>query len=216
MRLLSVNVGGISQLDHNGRAVESGIVKTPVDGPVEVNRLGLEGDKQADKSVHGGQDKAVYVYSADDYPYWEEKLGDRKLPFGQFGENFTISEIDDKTVSIGDYFKIGPAIFQVTQPRVPCFKLGIHMNDPMFPSRFMASGRYGFYLRVVEEGSVRAGDPVELFEKASGSVSVWEIMQIMHHKQEASRDEIVKMMNLSGLSTDWRSEFEKKLTSLPL
>jgi len=122
--------------------------------------------------------------------------------------------MEDKTALIGDIYRVGRALLQVTQPRVPCFKLGIRMNDPMFPARFLKSGRYGFYLRVLEEGSIEAGDPIELIEKSPSAMSVWEIMQIMHTASKSNRNDIMKALAIQSLSADWRGEFEQKLSSL--
>ncbi len=214
MRLKSINISDIKELEFNGRTVKSGIDKRPIEGSLELLKKGLVGDKQADPSVHGGLDKAIYAYTAEHYDYWQEKLGLKKLPYGQFGENFTVESMGDREILIGDIYRVGGALLQVTQPRVPCFKLGIRMNDPMFPAKFMKSGRYGFYLRVLEEGSVKAGDSIELVEKSDSAMSVWEIMQIMHAGSNMNRNEIIKALAIEALSTDWRSEFEHKLSSL--
>ncbi len=214
MKLLSVNVGGVQNLEFNGRVVESGINKEKVDGKVEVLKQGLIGDKQADLSVHGGLDKAVYAYSVEHYEFWQNKLKVNALPFGQFGENFTVEGMDDREVMIGNSYRIGSVLLQVTQPRVPCFKLGIKMGDPTFPAKFMASGRYGFYFRLLEEGFVEAGDTIELVEKDSSGISVWKVMQIMYAGSHSNRDEIISALNLQALSADWRTGFEQKLAAL--
>jgi MOSC domain-containing protein YiiM len=214
MKLRSVNVSGIKELEFNGRTVKSGIDKKPVEGCIELLKKGLVGDKQADPSVHGGLDKAIYAYTAEHYDYWQEKLDLKALSYGQFGENFTVESMDDKQVLIGDIYRVGSALLQVTQPRVPCFKLGIRMNDPMFPAKFIKSGRYGFYLRVLEEGAVKTGDPIELVKKSDSEMSVWRIMQIMHAGSATNRNEVIKALAIQTLSADWRSEFEQKLSSL--
>jgi MOSC domain-containing protein YiiM len=214
MKLQAVNVGDIKELIFNGQSVKSGIDKKPVDGKIQLLKTGLIGDKQADPSVHGGLDKAIYAYTSEHYSYWENRLKINKLPYGHFGENFTVESMDDKAVLIGDIYEIGGALLQVTQPRVPCFKLGIRMNDPMFPAKFLKSGCYGFYLRVVEEGFVEAGDTIKLIEKGRSTLSVWEIMQVMHAGLNANCKEIMKALSIQSLSADWRSEFEKKLSSL--
>lgn len=215
MQLLSVNVGGLQELEFNGRIIESGINKKPLEGKLEVLKGGLAGDKQADFSVHGGLDKAIYTYSATHYEFWQNKLKVPEFPHGQFGENFTVEAMDDKEVMIGNSYRIGSALFQVTQPRVPCFKLGIKMNDPMFPAKFQASGRYGFYFRILEEGFVKVGDTVELVEEDSLGISVWEVMQIMHASSYTNRNKLIKVLNLQALSADWRSRFERKFAALP-
>lgn len=214
MKLRAVNVSDIKTLEFNGRKIKSGIDKKPVEGAVELLKEGLVGDKQADPSVHGGLDKAVYAYSIEHYLYWQERLGIEALPYGQFGENLTVESMDDRDILIGDIYRVGSALLQVTQPRVPCFKLGIRMDDPMFPSRFLKSGRYGFYLRVLEEGVVEAGCSIDLVEKSDSAMSVWEIMQIMHAGSETNRNEVIKALSIESLSADWRGEFEQKLSSL--
>lgn len=214
MKLRSINISEIKELEFNGRTVKSGIDKKPAEGAVELLKKGLIGDKQADPSVHGGLDKAVYAYTAEHYDYWQEKLSVKELPYGQFGENFTVESMDDQEVLIGDIYRVGSALLQVTQPRVPCFKLGIRMNDPMFPGKFLKSGRYGFYLRVLEEGTVEAGDSIELVEKSDSEMSVWEIMQIMHAGSATNSNDVIKALAIETLSADWRSEFEQKLSSL--
>ncbi len=214
MKLRTVNIGDIKELMFNGQSVKSGIDKQPVEGRVQLLKTGLTGDKQADPSVHGGLDKAVYAYTAEHYGYWEDRLKIDRLPNGHFGENFTVESMDDKAVLIGDIYEIEGTLLQVTQPRVPCFKLGIRMNDPMFPAKFLKSGRYGFYLRVIEEGFVEAGDTIKLVEKGRSTLSVWEIMQVMHAGLGSNRKDIMKALSIQSLSADWRSEFEQKLSSL--
>ena len=145
---------------HEGKTFTTGIFKRPVDGPVRLGRLHLEGDGQADPVNHGGVDKAAYLYSADDYDHWRRELGREDLPWGSLGENLCIRGISDETVRLGDVFRIGDSRVRVTQSRVPCFKLGIAMGSPAFVKRFARSRRTGFYVSVQEEGAVEAGDPV--------------------------------------------------------
>lgn len=158
-RVLSVNVGMPVTVPYRGQGVPTGIFKAPAEGPVLLRADGFEGDRQADLRVHGGPDKAAYVYSQSSYDWWMETLGHRLAP-GEFGENLTVTELDDEAVHVGDTFRVGGALAVVTMPRVPCFKLGIRMGDPRFIRRFAEANRRGFYLRVLEEGPVAAGDPI--------------------------------------------------------
>src|SRR3954447_2255553 len=160
MRLLSVNVGLPGEVSYRGRAVKTGIFKTPVEGRVMLRTLNLEGDGQADLDNHGGPYRAAYVYTYENYDHWRDTLGLDGLTYGNFGENFTVTGMPEDEVHIGDIFRVGGALVQVTQPRPPCFKLGIRLRKPTFPKAFLASGRIGFYLRVLQEGEVGAGDQI--------------------------------------------------------
>ncbi len=162
MELLSVNVAQPKEVKYKGRDVETGIFKEPVEGCVMLRALNLYGDGQADLENHGGPFRAAYAYTYENYDYWRERLKLEDLPFGRFGENFTVTGMPEDVVQIGDVFSVGEAIVQVTQPRPPCFKLGIRMGMPHFPKLFLASGRIGFYIRVLQEGLVGAGDKIEL------------------------------------------------------
>lgn len=179
MRILSVNVGRPRELLYRGRTVRTGIFKSPVEGRLAINRLNLVGDEQADLSVHGGTDKAVYAYTSENYAYWEQELT-RALPFGQFGENLTVEGMPETDVSIGDVFQMGSAVLQVSQPRTPCFKLGLKMGSPRFLKAFLESGRTGFYLRVLEEGEVGAGDDIEALSADPGHVTVLEMTRLLY------------------------------------
>lgn len=227
MTLISINVGLPREIIHGGRAVSTGIFKAPVAGPVRLGRLNLKGDSQADLRVHGGADKAVYVYPFEHYAFWErerrhifknslslEGEGERSskregFPYGQFGENFTTSGLLEDEVCIGDVFQIGAVRVQVTQPRSPCFKLGIRMDDENFPARFAAANRTGFYLRVLEEGSVAAGDAIAHVEPAIDSMSVYDVFRLRHIG--GTRAEYERAARLPGLSSSWRDAFEKRL-----
>jgi MOSC domain-containing protein YiiM len=174
MKILSVQVGRPRTVRWRGRAVTTGIYKKPVAGRVMLRRFNLDGDQQADVTVHGGWDKAAYVYPSEHYAFWRKELPDAQLPYGVFGENFTTEGLDERSVHIGDRFRIGGAVVEVTQPRLPCYKLGVRFKRPDMPKRFHASGRCGFYVAVVEEGEVGAGD-------------VWE--RIAHDNREPSVSE---------------------------
>lgn len=209
MTLISINVGLPREIIHRGREVTTGIFKAPVAGPVWLGRLNLAGDGQADLRVHGGADKAVYVYPFEHYAFWAGELGRNDFPLGQFGENFTTTGLLEDEVFIGDVFMIGEARVQVTQPRSPCFKLGIRMGDENFPARFATANRTGFYLRVLEEGMVKAGDAIDLVERAVGSMSVRDIFHLRH--VGGTRAEYERAVRLPGLSPSWCAAFEKRL-----
>ncbi len=162
MKVVSVNLGRPRTIVWQGRKVRTGIFKEPVAGKVDLGTLNLEGDGQADLRVHGGVDKAVYAYPVEHYPTWSAELG-RSLPYGQFGENLTLEGLTEDEARIGDRYRIGSALLEVSQPRVPCFKLGIRMEDDAFPQRFLESLRSGFYLRVAAPGTLEAGDDGRVF-----------------------------------------------------
>lgn len=179
--LVSVNVGRICLVPYRGNQVKTGIFKEPVEGRVLVRTLNLDGDEQADLTVHGGVDKAVYLYPAEHYAIWQAEL-QRELGFGHFGENLTVSGLLEDDVHVDDVYAIGDAILEVTQPRVPCFKLGIKMADQKFLRRFLDSGRSGFYCRVLQEGNIEAGQSITLLERREGSPT---ITQIVHRIQRS-------------------------------
>jgi MOSC domain-containing protein YiiM len=174
MKLVSVQVGRPRTVRWHGKAVTTGIYKELVDGRIMLRRGNLAGDRQADLTVHGGWDKAVYVYPSEHYPIWQAELPGMQLPYGIFGENFTTEGLDESSVNIGDQFRIGGAVVEVTQPRMPCYKLGIRFGRPDMPKRFHASGRCGFYLAVLHEGEVGAGDVWERIARNGREVSVIE------------------------------------------
>ena len=160
-RLLSLNVGGPREVEWEGKTVRTAIWKEPVDGPRMVRRINIDGDDQADRLAHGGEHRAVFVYQIESYRYWERELGRDDFSYGQFGENFTVEGLADDEVCIGDRYRIGGALFEVTQPRVTCYRVGIRMDEPAMPSLLVAHHRPGFYFRVLEEGPVQAGDAIE-------------------------------------------------------
>jgi MOSC domain-containing protein YiiM len=162
MKVISVNVGLPRTVAWKGQVVTTGIFKAPVDGRVPVRTLNLDGDRQADLSVHGGPNKAIYAYPSEHYDFWRSELPGMELPWGMFGENFTTEGLLEQAVNIGDQFRLGSAVAMVTQPRVPCYKLAAKFGREDIIKRFLASGRSGFYLKVVQEGEVGAGDRIEL------------------------------------------------------
>jgi len=179
MRLVSVQVGRPRRVGWHGELVSTGIYKEPVAGRIMVCRFNLAGDQQADLTVHGGPDKAVYAYPSEHYPIWQAEFPDMRLPYGMFGENFTTEGLDESSVHIGDQFPIGGAVVEVTQPRMPCYKLGIRFGRPDMPKRFHASGRCGFYLAVLREGQVGAGDVWERMARSDQQVSVIESYRLL-------------------------------------
>jgi MOSC domain-containing protein YiiM len=209
MRLISVNVSLPKDIPYRGNTVSTGIFKEPVGGRVTLGRLNLEGDGQADRKVHGGVDKAVYAYPFEHYEYWSRELGRTDFTFGQFGENFTVSGMLEDAVRIGDVFRIGFAMVEVTQPRAPCFKLGIRMGLESFPKTFLSCGRTGFYMKVLEEGEVGAGDRFERVAGEADGLSVREVWRLAVQdvrNLEGAR----KALRLSSLAPEWRGRLEKR------
>ena len=213
MQVVSVNVSKPKNVVHDGAVVSTGIFKEPVKGRLWVRKLGIEGDGQADLTAHGGPDQAVYAYPVEHYAYWEEQLGRDPLPFGQFGENLSITGIDEASARVGDTLKIGTAVLQVTQPRLPCYKLGIRMGaGKTFPKRFQKSGRVGFYLRVMKEGELAAGDRIERVD-VPDSVTIAEFLKVYGSKRP-SRRAISRVLAAPGLSHAWRTYLEDILAAV--
>lgn len=210
MRLLSVNVGLPREVEWQGSAVRTSIFKAPVLGRVRVTRLNVEGDEQADPSVHGGAEKAVYVYPAEHYGFWQEELPGLDLPWGAFGENFTTEGLTEGAVCIGDRLHVGSAEFVVTQPRMPCFKLGIRFGRADMPKRFFRSGRTGFYLAVAREGHVMTSDSIELLSRGEQAVSVADIVSL-YTADAANQDLLRRASELPVLPQGWRDYFRKRL-----
>jgi len=210
MKIISINVSLPRLVSIQGTQVETGIFKTPVSGPVAVNELNLEGDGQADLSVHGGPDKAVCVYPWEHILYWQETLQRDDLGPGSFGENLTIEGLSESDVAIGDEFASGSARFLVTQPRLPCFKLALALGLPSFPKTFLESGRTGFYLRVLEEGTIEAEDAIySLPSRERERVTIAEFVEIYRAKY-ATRDESRKILGLAALPDDWKAWLTRK------
>ncbi len=211
-RLLSVNVGLPRDIEWNGRAVHTGIWKEPVRGRCRVGTLNLDGDGQGDLAGHGGEQRAVFVYQIESYGYWQEQLERSDFVHGQFGENFTIEGLPDDAVCIGDRYRIGSALFEVTQPRVTCYRVGIRMNEPRMPSLLTSSGRPGFYFRVLQEGEVGAGDEIVKMGEAKERMTVAEINALLYSPNH-SRDRLQQALRIEALSPGWRSSFEALLQS---
>src|SRR5712692_3865020 len=179
-RLLSVNVGLQREVQWNGKTVRTAVWKFPVKGRRMARKLNIDGDAQADLAGHGGEQRAVFVYQMDSYHYWEHFLGRSDFVFGQFGENFTVEGLADSEVCIGDRYRIGGAVFEVTQPRVTCYRVGIRMNEPQMAALLVAHGKPGFYLRVLEEGEVEAGDEIEKIAGAPERLTVSETNALLY------------------------------------
>ena len=210
MKLLSVNVSLPKEITSKGKTVRTGIFKEPVQGRVTVNKLNIEGDGQADLIGHGGEFRAVYVYSFDNYAYWERELGRTDFTHGQFGENLTVEGMQDHDVHVGDIFRIGTALFEVTQPRVPCYKLAIKMNVEGFYSQILDSGRLGFYFRVLEEGEVGVGDEVERIKVDPVGLTILEANKLMYFDKDNLKG-FRKALGVPALSPGWRVTFERRL-----
>lgn len=210
MKVVSVNVGLPREVEWGGKTIRTSIFKEPVAGRVRVERLNVAGDRQADLSVHGGADKALYVYPAEHYGFWREELAGGDLAWGAFGENVTTEGLSEGSVHIGDRLRIGSAKFAVTQPRMPCFKLGIRFGRADMVKRFLRSGRTGFYLAVLEEGEVAAGDAIALIARHDAAISVAEIVGL--YKTDAANQELLRRASeLIALPEGWRDYFRKRL-----
>jgi ferredoxin-NADP reductase/MOSC domain-containing protein YiiM len=211
-RLLSVNVGLPRDITWKGRTVHTGIWKNPVQGRCRVARLNLEGDGQGDLAGHGGEHRAVFVYQMESYRYWQEQLKRTDFVHGQFGENFTVEGLPDDAVCIGDRFQIGTALFEVTQPRVTCYRVGIRMNEPRMAALLTSSGRPGFYFRVLREGEVGAGDEIVKAGEAGERMTVAEINALLYLPYHP-RDRLERALRVEALSPGWRGSFESLLKS---
>ena len=211
-RLLSVNVGLPRDIAWKGRTVHTAIWKDPVRGRCQVGRLNLDGDGQGDLAGHGGEQRAVFVYQIESYRYWQEQLNRADFVHGQFGENFTIEGLPDDDVCIGDRYRIGGALFEVTQPRVTCYRVGIRMNEPRMPALLTSSGRPGFYVRVLQPGDVGAGDEIVKVGEAKERMTVAEINALLYSPSHP-RDRLERALRIDALSHGWRSSFEALLRS---
>jgi MOSC domain-containing protein YiiM len=209
MKLLFVNTGTVRSLKLDTRRIRTAIFKTPTDEPVWASRLGLQGDEQADRKVHGGEDQAVYAFPFEHYSFYGELLRRDDFTPGQFGENLTIEGFLEDQVFIGDRLRIGEATFQVSQPRIPCSKLGLHLKDSRIVPAMTNTLRTGFYLRVLEEGLVKKGDTIEHWRAAGPSMTVSEIaaLRMIDKKDLAGA---AKAATLSALSSEWRIRFSRR------
>src|ERR1700758_367475 len=211
-RLLSVNVGLPRDIEWKGRIVHTGIWKHAMRGRCRVGRLNLDGDGQGDLAGHGGEQRAVFVYQIESYRYWQEQLNRTDFVYGQFGENFTIEGLPDDAVCIGDRYQIGSALFEITQPRVTCYRVGIRMNEPRMPALLTSSGRPGFYFRVLREGEVGAGDEIVKVGEADERMTVAETNALLYSPNHP-RERLERALRIKALSPGWRSSFEALLQS---
>src|SRR5215813_2773968 len=205
-RLLSVNVGLPREVTWNGRTVRTAIWKLPVEGRRMVRKLNIDGDGQADLAGHGGEQRAVFVYQMESYQYWEGVLRRNDFTFGQFGENFTVEGLADNEVCIGDQYRIGDAIFEVTQPRVTCYRLGIRLNDPQMPALVVEHRRPGFYFRVLQEGQVGPGDDIVKLTDGPERMTVAEVDALLYLPGH-SHQQVERALRIPALSKGWQSSF---------
>jgi MOSC domain-containing protein YiiM len=198
-KVLSVNVGGVRKFEYRGHPAESAIWKSPVSARIAARGVNLEGDRQADREAHGGFDKAVYAYAVEDERWWEGEIG-RPLSFGEFGENLTTERIEVNDALVGERWQIGTAVFEVSEPRIPCWRLGVRMNDEAFPRRFTKAMRPGSYLRIVVEGEVGAGDEISVVEKPHHDLTIRDVFRIYTR----DRHEVARLLEIPQLSESWR------------
>lgn len=210
MKIISITVGKPRLVMRNGEPVSTGIFKEPVTGRLMLRTLNLDGDRQADLSVHGGPEKAVYVYPSEHYGFWKQELPEMDLSWGVFGENFTSEGLLETEVHIGDKFRIGSAEVMVTQPRMPCYKLGIRFGRTDILKRFLKSERSGFYLSVLKEGEVGAGDEFELMEKNASGVRVVDITRL-YSSEKGNVDLMRRAIVTKALPESWRQYFQRQL-----
>jgi len=215
MELLSVNVSQAVDIEYNGKRVSSSIFKKPVSGKVAVAEFNLAGDKQVDLENHGGGHKAVYAFSADEYDYWAQTLNRDDLHFGQFGENLTISNLDEAQLCIGDHLQVGSCILEISQPRVPCFKLGIAFDLSTMPKQFVQHAATGIYFKVVQAGELATGDTVELVYSHPQKLPVQTLFRAYFDSTVSNAKEIMLLAeSIDALSDEWRKKVVKKLNLL--
>jgi MOSC domain-containing protein YiiM len=207
-RVVSVNVGMPRQVTADHATVLTSIFKSQVEGRVGVRRHNIQGDRQSDLTVHGGPNKAVYCYPREHYSYWKEQLPDMELPYGVFGENLTTEGVTEDAVTIGDQFRVGSAVLQVTQPRMPCFKLGIRFGRADMVKLFWRSGRSGIYFSVVEEGDVAAGDPIEKIAEGPEEISVADVVRL--YRGDETSAELLERALRAPLSGSWKEELRER------
>ena len=212
-KVLSVNVGTVREFEYRGRLAKSGIWKSRAAGRIAARGINLAGDEQADRKAHGGPDKAVYAYSVEDLRWWEQEIG-RALAYGEFGENLTTEGIEVNNALVGERWEIGTSVLEVSEPRVPCWRLGVRMDDEMFPRRFTQALRPGAYLRIVVEGDIGAGDEVRVVEIPDHDLTIRDVFRIYSH----DRDEAERLLAVPRISESWRrwaADFLKKAKSRP-
>ncbi len=213
MKLISVNVGLPREVIWKARKVKTGIFKDPIEGRVMVRRLNVDGDRQADLSVHGGPDKAVYGYPAEHYDYWRHELPGMKLPWGIFGENLTTEGLNEEDVNIGDRFRVGSSVLMVTQPRMPCYKLQVGFGRDDIVKRFLRSGRPGFYFSVLEEGEISAGDEIELLSRDQNNITIADITRL-YVSEKNNLELLHSAVEVEALPESWRAYFQRQIEKL--
>ena len=213
MKLISLNISLPRIVAWHGEPVTTGIFNEPVDGPLMLRMLNLDGDRQADLTVHGGKSKAVYAYPSEHYEFWKNELPDMDLPYGMFGENFTTEGLFEQTVNVGDRFRVGKAELMVTEPRLPCYKLGIKFGRADIIKRFLQSRRTGFYFAVLKEGKVEAGDEIELISRDANNISIADITRLYAFEKD-DLETLRRAVKLKALSESWRGYFQKQIQRL--
>jgi MOSC domain-containing protein YiiM len=198
-KVLSVNVGGVREFDYNGRPAKSAIWKSPVVGRIAARGVNLAGDDQADRQAHGGPDKVVYAYAVEDVRWWEQQIG-RSLAYGEFGENLTIEGMEANDARVGERWQIGSLLLEVSEPRIPCWRLGVRMNDKTFPRRFTEALRPGPYFRMVAEGDVGAGDEIRVVERPDHDLTIRDVFRIYTR----DREEVERLLAVPRMSASWR------------
>jgi MOSC domain-containing protein YiiM len=210
----SVNVSLPKQVQHKNKTVSTGIFKEPVEGRVAVNQFNLAGDQQVDLVNHGGEHKAVYGFASDHYAFWQEKLGEPPFHFGQFGENLTIDGLDESALCIGDQLQVGESVLEITQPRVPCFKLGLAFDREDMPRLFVEHAATGIYFRVIKTGSVASGDKVSLHQAHPARLSVQRLFKAYFDKtlDESEKQTVMReALEIEALSIEWREKLESRV-----
>lgn len=197
-KVLSVNVGTVREFEYRGRSAKSAIWKSPAVGRIAARGVNLAGDDQADRKAHGGPDKAVYAYAVEDVRWWEQEVG-RPLAYGEFGENLTTEGIDVNNALVGEPWEIGTTVLEVSEPRIPCWRLGVRMNDQEFPLRFTRALRPGTYLRIIVEGDVGAGDEIRVIERPAHGLTIRDVFRIYTR----DRDEVERLLTVPRMSQSW-------------
>src|SRR5262252_2615413 len=205
-KVLSVNVGGVREFEYNGRPAKSAIWKSPAVGRIAARGVNLAGDDQADRQAHGGPDKALYAYAVEDARWWEREIG-RALAHGEFGENLTTEGVEVNGALVGERWQIGSTVLEVSEPRIPCWRLGVRMNDKLFPRRFSEALRPGALLRILVEGEVGAGDEIQVIKRPDHDLTVRDVLRIYAF----DRQEVGRLLAIPGMSESWRSWAEQHL-----
>ena len=203
-RVLSVNVGGVREFEYRGRPAKSAIWKSPVEGRVTARGANLAGDDQADRAAHGGPDKAIYAYADEDYRWWDSEIG-RRIEYGEFGDNLTTQGIDVTHALVGERWEVGSTVLEVSEPRIPCWRLGVRMTDNLFPRRFTEAARPGTYLRIIAEGDVGKGDPIRVAARPGHDLTIGDVFRIFTRDQH----EAWKLLAVPQMSESWRAWAEK-------